>query len=72
MEKGRSFQKHRPTIGGGGGGGVLIFFFFFFYKKQRVLKFHAPVVDQVCASLMMLKATSNKPIYLNGSLSYLI
>ena len=23
MEKGRSFQKYRPTIGGGGGGGGL-------------------------------------------------
>ena len=45
MEKGRSFQKHRPTIGGGGGGEFLIFFVFVVSSIQRVLKFHAPVVD---------------------------
>ena len=46
MEKGRSFQKHRPTIGGGGGGGGFIMFFVVVVSSiQRVLKFHAPVVD---------------------------
>ena len=44
MEKGRSFQKHRPTIGGGGGD-FKMFFVFFVSSIQRVLKFHAPVVD---------------------------
>ena len=68
MEKGRSFQKHRPTIGGD----FIMFFVVVVSSIERVLKFHAPVVDYVCASLMMLKATSNKPIYLNGSVSYLI
>ena len=46
MEKGRSFQKHRPTIGVGGGGGDFIMFFVVVVSSiQRVLKFHAPVVD---------------------------
>ena len=44
MEKGRSFQKHRPTIGGGGGE-FIIFFVVVVSSIQRVLKFHAPVVD---------------------------
>ena len=44
MEKGRSFQKHRPTIGGGGGA-FIMFFFVVVSSIQRVLKFHAPVVD---------------------------
>ena len=45
MEKGRSFQKHRPTIGGGGGGEFIMFFVVVVSSIQRVLKFHAPVVD---------------------------
>ena len=45
MEKGRSFQKHRPTIGGGGGGDFIMFFVVVVSSIQRVLKFHAPVVD---------------------------
>ena len=44
MEKGRSFQKHRPTIGGGGGD-FIMFFVVVVSSIQRVLKFHAPVVD---------------------------
>ena len=43
MEKGRSFQKHRPTIGGGGD--FIMFFVVVVSSIQRVLKFHAPVVD---------------------------
>lgn len=46
--------------------------FFFRSSIARVLKFHALVVDYVYTALMMLKATSNKPILLNGSLIYLI
>ena len=42
MEKGRSFQKHRPTIGGGD---FIMFFVVVVSSIQRVLKFHAPVVD---------------------------
>ena len=45
MEKGRSFQKHRPTIGGEGGGDFIMFFVVVVSSIQRVLKFHAPVVD---------------------------
>ena len=68
MEKGRSFQKYRPVIVGEN----FIMFFFSLSSIERGLKFHALVVDYLYTALMMLKATSNKPIHLNESLIYLI
>ena len=35
MEKGRSFQKHRPTIGGEGGGDFIMFFFLLLFPQSR-------------------------------------
>ena len=66
MEKGRSFQKYRPIIVGEN-----FIYFFFLSSIETVLEFHA-LVDHVYAALVMFKATSNKPIHLNGSLIYLI
>ena len=35
MEKGRSFQKYRPTIGGGGGGGLYNVFLLLLFPQSR-------------------------------------